>query len=296
MARRSIVEARLAPRFRRREATAKGVRRIARTQIDLAVAAIGEPALSRDAALHQVRQTGKRLRALLRLVRPHFAAHAELEHRVAEAIGKLSPLRDAEVALKTYSELIAAVGIAPDPRLQSLLMERRGVATLEVDPALRETAAMLTRFADDAADWRFEARGYALVGDGLGLTYRSLRRTGRRATDDPTPDLLHDWRKHVKYLQYELELIRQAAPHALKRDIATADALAETLGAHHDLDMLRAIVAEAPGIGGAQLHAAIDLRQGELTRYALRLGDRLMVESTRHFSARIARYWWSWHA
>ncbi|WP_153558836.1 CHAD domain-containing protein [Roseimaritima sediminicola] len=56
--------------IKREESLEQAVRRIACEQIDKAVAELDDPRLSRPQAVHQLRKRCKKLRGLLRLVRP----------------------------------------------------------------------------------------------------------------------------------------------------------------------------------------------------------------------------------
>ena len=102
-------------RFKLQEPIAQGVRRIGLEQIDIAAAKLG----SKDdipAAIHDARRCLKRLRALLRLVRPGLAdtAYRRETERLAGMGRLLSGARDLFVMQQTLAKLEDRFGATPN--------------------------------------------------------------------------------------------------------------------------------------------------------------------------------------
>ncbi|HEX6986240.1 MAG TPA: CHAD domain-containing protein, partial [Planctomycetaceae bacterium] len=93
-------------RLKRKESVADGVARAAREEAEKALAAVtggGRPA---DERIHDARTRCKKLRGLLRLVRPHLGdLYREENARLRDAARPLSAVRDAAVVLKAFDEL-----------------------------------------------------------------------------------------------------------------------------------------------------------------------------------------------
>ena len=62
--------------FKRGKSVQKNVRHIAESQVDKAIAEIDDSDLSMSDTVHQIRKRCKKLRGLIRLVRPRFGAYA----------------------------------------------------------------------------------------------------------------------------------------------------------------------------------------------------------------------------
>ena len=112
-------------RFKLQEPIAQGVRRIGLEQIDIAAAKVASK-YDIPTAIHDARRCLKRLRALLRLIRPGLAE--ALYRREAERLvgmGKLlSGARDHFVMQQTLAKLESRFGVVPDggaERLRKLL-------------------------------------------------------------------------------------------------------------------------------------------------------------------------------
>src|SRR5680860_719066 len=87
------------------------VRRLAAEELERAVAALEDPErLGLAASVHDARKRCKKVRGLLRLVRPGLGKeYRRADRRVRDAAGAISPLRDAHATLGTFDGLVAAV-------------------------------------------------------------------------------------------------------------------------------------------------------------------------------------------
>jgi CHAD domain-containing protein len=116
------------------------------------------------------------------------------------------------------------------------------------------------------------------------------------ARAEPTPELLHAWRKRAKDLWYHQRLLAPAWPELLGAQAEAAHALSELLGDDHDLAVLaQRLTASAPlppavDAEREELLALVAQRSGELRAAATQLGLRLYAESPRRFSRRLASY------
>jgi CHAD domain-containing protein len=282
--------------------------RIVEEQVQRAVSTLEQAdAGDLEAAVHDCRKRGKKLRALIRLVRPALGkAYRPANDAFRDAGRHLSPLRDAHAAIATFDTLIAA---SPD-RLPNggLGAVRSGLAAL-ADEAARardrraraEHAAGLFREGRRRlARTTLAARGWDAVGPGLERTYRAGRRGLAEARQRPQPAALHEWRKRAKDGWYHVRLLHGAAPSILEPLEERLHGVADALGDAHDLavvcDRLRAT---PDGFGGrapvrATCHLADD-RRDMLERRALRVGARLYAEKPKGYGDRMAAYWRVWH-
>ena len=122
----------------------------------------------------------------------------------------------------------------------------------------------------------------------------SFVRAMRAALLVHSPHALHAWRKRVKEHWYHMQLIRAFVP--LKARIALLDELSHVLGDHHDLFVLRGIVAASPMDFGTRpavvkLLDAIDARQRELESLAADLGHSIYAETPRAWLAQMRNEW-----
>jgi CHAD domain-containing protein len=191
-----------------------------------------EPPLT-DEDVHQLRKHGKRLRALLRQARPALGKRhtRPVETAFRDAAQALSALRDARVLQDTLAE----VGLAePAPA--------HGVEVRE--QARLEALALWTAATAAAQDLSWSRVDASALVCGIGESYaRShLRWRQLRNDHDPSPTALHELRKAIKAVGYQLDVLVPAWPPVLAAVAGQVDLLQQALGAHHDGHVLQQLL------------------------------------------------------
>jgi hypothetical protein len=289
-------------RFKLQEPIAEGVRRIGLEQIDIAATKLA----SKDdipTAIHDARRCLKRLRALLRLIRPGLAeAVYRREVERLAGIGRLlSGARDLFVMQQTLGKLESRFGAMPNggaERLRKLLVQghsrsrrsgtdSRRQALLRLDQARRLFSGKAT------ADITLEH-----VVDGLETAYRKARKAFRQAYKEPSDESFHAWRKKVQLHWRHMALLSRCWPEALSARAAEAKELSRLLGEDHDYSVLQAFASEQaearlepPDL--AALAAHCQTCQAEVRAEARPRGERLFAERADDLKERVTLYWTS---
>ena len=120
---------------------------------------------------------------------------------------------------------------------QRAVAERATGSVSPTDPRIERARALLADGRKQAKRWRVPD-GYLTLIDGLDTSYRRGRSALRHVVADPTDDGVHEWRKAVKQLWYQIRLLEMSAPSVLEPLSSTLDGLAEALGDDHDLTVL----------------------------------------------------------
>jgi CHAD domain-containing protein len=269
------------------------VARVAREEAEGALAqARGEGPLG--PRVHEMRKAVKKLRGLLRLVRPVLREAREENATLREAGRGLSSLRDAAVLLATAEALSAGMDEA---RREALLRPFRAEARARDEAAeaalLPPFAAVMEGVRDRAMAWRVKGEGWEALAPGLEATWSAARLAQRAALRDPSADATHEWRKRVKDHWYQARLLQPIWPAMMEPHVRAADDLGEVLGQINDLAVLRDrlgatdlapdLVDEALGLAGAR-HAALWAR-------AEPLGRRLLAGKASDLSRRWGAWW-----
>jgi len=273
-------------------------------QIDKALDHLASHRRQLDDAIHDARVCFKKVRALLRLIRGEIGARRFKDEnmRLRDAGRRLSEVRDSAVVIETFDKLANEAGNLSSQDLQGM---RAGLVRAEATPvaqkeqAILQVTASLTRTRVCVASWPIERKGFGALGPGLQAVYRKGRASLDRARDNPTTENLHELRKRVKDLGYQIHVLRPAWPNMLKPISGEVKQLADNLSEHHDLAVLREAVLGAPGLQSktAQIEeilALINQRQRELRLKAMPLGERVYVEKPWAFVRRIRGYWEAW--
>jgi CHAD domain-containing protein len=282
-------------------APAAELRRIARAQTDRAVAELDldDP----NVAVHQIRKRSKKLRALLRLVRPGATELYRTENprirdlardlsgprEVAASVGALGALADAsDHALP--ADVVASV-------LEGLVGTEGGGddAATALAGARTELVALRSRIE---TDWTLpdDLRGADAVAPGFRRSYAEGRDAFEEALDDPTTEALHEWRKRVKDHWYHCRLLRPVWPKVMKAHVSALDDLADLLGDDHDLAVLRTRLHADPDAFGGEVivgttTALLDRRRATLQREATNLGRRVYADRPKAIRRRITRWY-----
>lgn len=278
-----------------------GLRRIAADQLDRGIAALSSPDDLHD-AVHDARKRVKKLRGLLRLVRPSIGIYSAENAYLRDAARLVSGLRDSAAQMEALERLardcdLDRHDIAP---LRKRLKAQRDHAERASDLPDRLAAfrAALETSRAHLKRWEPDADGFNAVAGGLGKTYRRARKGMKAARGGATPEAMHEWRKRVKYHWYHARLLERIWPQKMAPHIAAADELAEMLGDHHDLAVLRGALEDA-GLSKAvarRLDAAATARMDALADEAFGLGARLLADKPDALIRRWRLWWDHWAA
>lgn len=280
------------------ESVDDGLRRIVGEQVDLATwhaERIGEA----DEHVHDVRRATKRIRAVLRLVRNSIGEESYRRDNAVlrDMARELSAARSATMRVAT----LEALPEWPAPAARSV--SRLHVTLIDDASARRQSlqAEELTRSLELA---RVGVREWTLTRDlvrmvpGVRRTYRRGRVGMANAYADRTTDHFHEWRKRVKYLRHQMEVLAAAPPDAMGLITEGLAELGYRLGLDHDLADLGGAIDGPQGYllsptDQRQLLTSIGSRRQELQGDLRPLAEQLYAEPPRDFAGGIDAAWQS---
>jgi CHAD domain-containing protein len=306
------------------ETLAGGLRRVSLNQFDSALSGLRSQGTSRDVAIHEMRKANKRIRAVLRMVRPTigdrvFKAENAALRDIARSVAGMrdgAVLVDAVGQMRTrYGHLLAA-GVFAD--LEDRLRrrhERMLRRVLDDDEVLESVVRGLHRARSRYAAWPVELedplmsvgrnRGRAIsnsfgsIGPGISATYREGQKQMSRAMASGRTEHLHEWRKQVKYLRHQMEVVSAVWPEVVGGLASSLSHLGDVLGDDHDQSELVRMVASLPDLMPDPdernlLVALSQQRRRELQGAAVVMGKRIYAESPDRFTQRLGAYWSAW--
>jgi len=286
------------------ESYPEGLRRIAIEQVDRAIGDVTNRAIDRGESIHQVRKRCKKIRAVLRLIRPCIDDYSTENRRFRNLADKLSNARDAEVLLETLSELLdrhdGGNAYPKMSKVADFLRENLRAQVAQLDERGIDQAYLLKRLREG----REALSAVAIQGDGDEIWSGGFKKTYRRArkaleeieqSSDPTGDDFHELRKRAKYHWHHLRILRDIWPKVLNARSKEADALASLLGDHHDLIVLRDFVDQERDRIEAdeeveRLHQWVGDGESKFAQQALPLAGRLFAEKPGAIAKRMAAY------
>jgi CHAD domain-containing protein len=301
------IELLMAYRLKADEPVTDGIKRVTLGEIDKAETMLSQDGEERDEGIHEARKSFKKIRAVLRLVRPSLGSAYAAENAWFRDVARdLSDLRDAQAVLESFDKLQNAL---PDQTNKEAFadiraaLDRRRKSLGENDNILARNVARvredLQTVRQRVDSWDFKRTGFAAIGPGLRNTYRRGRQARVKAYDAPTDEAFHEWRKRVKYHWYHVRLLQDLWPDMLKPSRASLKELSDILGDDHDLVVMKQTIAQIHSDGrdsaacGAYV-ALVNQRQEHLRAAARSLGDRIYAEKPKCLHGRFRSYWQTW--
>jgi len=279
------------------ETLPRGLRRIARDEIDSAIAQLGtkDPA-KHDHAIHEARKSIKKLRGLLRMLSPVLGPSAHTDIAAMGALGRsLSEFRDAAALVETIEML--AHHCRRDEVLEQLTtlrrtMRRRAEVTSRRADArivLEQGIIGLRHLKRATATWKLED-GFALIEPGLKRSYRRGKDALKLVRGEPTAVNFHNLRKRVKDRWYQVRVLEGIWPHPAHSPEKALRDLQEDLGDDHNLEVLRAFI---PADFAALLEL-VDSMHKDLREKSLAVAGSLYERKPREFVDELQLLWDEW--
>lgn len=283
------------------------VQRIAGEQTDDALADLLDPGEDIQTAIHDCRKRCKKIRGLVRLVRPALGDHYPRANTTfRDAARRVSDLRDAHAQLASFDDLVEVrrdqLPSAAVTAVRRELAERSVEASRRaLDGTAMAAAAELLRDGRDLIGrWQLDEDGFDAVAGGLEKTYDRGRDALDDASGSSSAEDFHELRKRAKYTWYHVRLLAPTAPSVLEPLGRRMHDLSDALGSEHDLaimgPLLRSLADRLPDPDQLDpLMVVVDGQRADLQRRAIRLGARLYAEKPTALVERFGSYWRAWH-
>jgi CHAD domain-containing protein len=291
------------------ESVPEGIKRIVLEEIDSAASQLsGKEETNRDEAIHEARKSVKKIRGVLKLMRPELGDIYRIENtRLRNVARKLSEFRDAGAIIVTFDGLREKYrGELGRRRLASIrrgLVARKKQAEKEarIEEVLARMAATLRRTGKRVNAWPLNTDGFAALAPGLEATFRRGQKAMARVHKSPRPENYHEWRKRVKDHWYNVRLLENLWTDVMHAYEKSLKELEDWLGEDHNLVVLRQTVLAEPAFFGNDneiglLVSLMDKYHKELRDNALSVGERVYDEKPRLFIRRMQHIWDAWQA
>ncbi len=296
----------MAYRFKRGEKVEQGAHRIAAEQLDELLAELDDDSISVDERIHSSRKRGKRVRGLLRLVRPALGSIYRAENEsLRDAARLLSPARDGQIIIAAFDELAQrdaakdqSIAAANSIVRDSLLKRRRELVgePSDLQDRLVEYRERIAAIRNRIGDWRLKKKGIRAVRQGFQRTYAAAQSAFAIASENGAPDAFHQWRRRVKDHWCHLLLLESLWPQVLQSHSDRVNELAGHLGEANDLAVLLQTLQSNPEeLGESEpkkvIVKLVSERQERLRAKAKTLGADLFQAKPKRITSPIAKLW-----
>jgi len=293
----------MAYHFKRRETVPRNVKRIAREELAQAVQRMHRrPGAGNEDSIHDVRTSIKKLRSLMRLVRPGLGrAYAKQEFALRDTGRKLSQIRDAEAFVVVFDRLKGKLPARVYQSVHRALLKYKAQVEKETSLAslMPKLGGGLAKVRDSVSRWPLHDDGFTALESGLVRAYREGRKAMKHAANHSDRESWHDWRKRVKDHWYHVRLLENLWSDVLRGYEDSLKNLQDALGDFITLDLLREHIEAAPdGYGRTQDVARvvelIEEERQDLGKRALEIGERVYAEKPSILLTEMKRLWKVW--
>jgi CHAD domain-containing protein len=293
-----------------------GLKRLSIDEIDTAIGGFfdGEEAFRH--AVHEARKSIKKVRALLRLIRFEVGEKVyRFENswmrdtaRIISEVRSAAVLVEAMIDVRDIYGPFLAEGTFEETLDKLVVRRDRAEERAMEDPdVVPRVVANLERARARYASWPTDPlakRAYGMgirdeyraIGPGLRVTHGRGRREMVTAYKMPSQANFHLWRKRVKYLRHQMEILTPLWPEVMIGMAITLDRIGELLGQDHDLAELLRVIADRPDlcpnpIERSLVSALAQQRRTDLQTASRVLGRRIYAESPVALHDRFQAYW-----
>jgi hypothetical protein len=274
---------------------ARGIRRVARKETDVALAVIAHAHPFSEPNVHALRKSLKRLRALMKLIED------PRRKRLRRSSLALASLRDVDVVRSTLKTLVSEeprlmpAHTLTEVRQQLRRLHRERLKACVEDRTIKKVEKAVRDAASRLAEWRPAVRGFASCRPGLVRAHQRCRRALIRAASSGLDVDFHEWRKRLSVVRDHLVLI---APHGSEThaEALALDRAVTSLGDDHNLVVLREILErlsteQRPVIDLGRLRRSLAKRQRDLQQAALTGASEICLRDSDDYASRIEAAW-----
>ena len=294
----------MASPLKQSEAVAAAVKRVVLDELSFASEKLvkhGDD--KRDKAIHEARKSIKKIRGVLRAVRPLLGKTYSKENvRFQKLSRELADFRDAAVLPDVFDQLCArnAGGFDADSAKgirQGLELDRHELENrLEAAKIVRHAAEKLDAAGKRVESWPLELHRIEDLAPGLETTYRRGRRALKAVRKQSTAKAYHNLRKRVKDRWHQTRLLAEIGGTGAPAEDANLKGLGISLGDDHNLTMLRDRFKRNPerygGASGVEPFLSMVVREQEnLRQHSLTAGKTLFVDKPSVYLRRLTASW-----
>jgi len=280
------------------------IRRIVLKQLDLAASeltSIGDP--ESDEAIHDARRRVKKIRAIIRLIRPVLGQGQDAVDPDLRRVSRLlAPVADGQGVIGTLDQLAHRYRRALPPqtvealRADLLAREKHIDARAKSEHVLQEAKRTLRAHRNEVKRWHLAADGFRAIAPGLKESVRRARNAMIVAWLHPSASHHHTWRRHVKNHWFHVRLLEGRCGNHLMGVQRRLEELDGALGEYHNLVLLREVLAGECSLSrkeAAKCLRVVRRYQSALRQHAQVLGMQIYIEKPRRFVRRVKQLWQS---
>jgi CHAD domain-containing protein len=292
----------MAFRFKPDKSVSSEIRRIVLRQLEDATSeltSVGDP--ESDEAIHSARRRVKKIRAVIRLIRPGpDETYRVVDKHLRNVNRLLAPVADGQGLIATLNKLERRYPKALPKRLvasiRAGLVDRGSQADRQAgsDHVLETVTGALRAEGRRVKHWQLRVEGFQAIAPGLEQCFRRARQAMLAAWRRPTAAHYHAWRGRVKNHWFHVRLLEGRCGDQLIADRRRLEALDGVLGEYHNLVLLAEVLVNDRYVSRPETARCLQVvlrYQRVLRQQAQSLGVRIYSEKPHGFVRRLKHLW-----
>ena len=259
-------------------------------------------------SIHEIRKSIKRIRAVLRLVREEIGYSSYYRENVfyRDINRSTSDLRTFNVLILSLEGLQGDLGDRLPPErfapLAEQMREQRDKmlsGMLSSDRILKDLSVQFIIGRSRIPNLPIHKNNFEVLAGGMHRIYRQGKQYLDKSMKEPGVHQLHDMRKRIKYLWYQIELLKPVYPGLLKAYASSLESISERLGTYHDLAVLSDyLVKNETGLDKDlrdTLVEACEFKKAAMLPGIFTMSSAVYSEKPEAFIQRLDGYWKIYH-
>jgi len=253
--------------------------------------------------VHEVRKAFKKIRGCLRLIRDQTDFYKEENAFFRDEGRRISDIRDATSVIEIFDDVYDRYSDQLYQKTfhkyrEHLFSKREEMAKdiLKDRGVLKTIEKQLTDKCEDIDQWKIDIQTFEEISPSVERVYQRGRKGYQKTVETESTADFHEWRKRVKYLRYQLDLLNRIWPDFMEAWEDELHDLSDLLGDDHDLYMLGTLVEQekdrfADRESFELVKSLISFRRSKLQAEALSLGKRLYFLDKETFVSLLGTAW-----
>jgi CHAD domain-containing protein len=289
--------------IKKRETFGQGIHRLLE-QLNEETARLIVPGSRVHLSIHESRKNIKKIRAVLRLIRHEIGEekYREFNAFYSESGQQVAMLRDDTSIIELLENFKMAI---KSPALKKVIQKSIRLTIKKREKEFAEfhknkndikLNKLLLKKTEELRHLNIPSNPEIFILQSIGKVHRSTIKRMKLAETEGSKEAYHNWRKQVKYLMFQMMMLKNAWPLFFEAYIAELDKLQKLLGNLHDLDILNSLVVEGTllALDKKQKEALLKYiypHRASLKKQLHLIGRQVFAESSPAFSKRLLGIW-----
>jgi CHAD domain-containing protein len=259
---------------------------------------------SRHTNIHEIRRLLKKMRAFLRFIKPSFTSDEfKMLNMYLGKINKtLSGIRESRVNLQIFEKIMPKMeGNIMNGTLQlihqhlSFQCQQNEENEHKLEEIIEDVRLNMDEFSNVIHTTKIKNSDIKEIIDGMVAVYRTGKKLLKQSVKTDDTEIVHNWRKYVKHLQFELQFIQHYLPDYYIEHINVLQQISNLLGEEHDLAVMLDYMNNSLKIDLTeqelhQINLITDKRRNKVKKKAFRLGHTIFDTDSRYFRKEIESF------